>query len=404
MRNKMVPGWVFRHSVVRRGALRHQASSTCGVLGGAFVAATLLVRSQILTFCPGRHQVSWRLAPVSQSRSLHFPRNARKSGTEFLAEDVQIPRVGADVIDEVAEAAQYMVEKSKNTIVSLQGQLRPEEEADDLSNKGYALQTLPKNKWYNGMKEVQVPDYSQLDENGSPLMMTVELDRKKDFQGNAKLCFKKARKIKRANEMVGPMVQDLEVAIEDWSADAATAQKLKLEFEERGELCSASEQKVHRLYTKMVEKGAIKQPEVLASPPDPKEEAKKALKKKYGKDIDCYRSPAGHEVIAGRSSKMNEYISLKLAKGNMVWFHTDRGIPGSHVLIRADWDTVADEDIEFAAKIAAYHSKAKQDFHAPVMYCKGHQVRKIKGTPTGTVSISGSTYSIIVSPGLPEDD
>merc|ERR1711957_521914 len=119
-----------------------------------------------------------------------------------------------------------------------------------------------------------------------------------------------------------------------------------------------------------------------------------------GKDIDCFRSPGGHEVIAGRSSKMNEYVSLQLAKNDMVWFHADGRIPGSHVLIKAPWDNVADEDIEFAAQIAAYHSKARERGIAPVMYCKGHQVRKIKGAPMGSVSIKGDKFAISVEPKL----
>ena len=41
--------------------------------------------------------------------------------------------------------------------------------------------------------EVSVPDYSRLGDDGLPLELTVELDPKKDFKQNAKLCFKQAR-------------------------------------------------------------------------------------------------------------------------------------------------------------------------------------------------------------------
>jgi len=147
---------------------------------------------------------------------------------------------------------------------------------------------------------------------------------------------------------------------------------------------------------------------VLKPPPppepelDPEEAKRRALRKKYGKDIDCFRSPGGHEVVAGRSSKMNEHVSLKLAKGDMPWFHTDCGIPGSHVLIRAPWDSVTEEDLEFAAKIAAYHSKGKNDLSVPVMYCRGAQVKKIRGAKQGQVTVSGNSYQIFVAPELPE--
>ena len=40
--------------------------------------------------------------------------------------------------------------------------------------------------------EVEAPDYSRLGDDGLPLSMTVELNPKKHFKENAKLCFKQA--------------------------------------------------------------------------------------------------------------------------------------------------------------------------------------------------------------------
>ena len=40
--------------------------------------------------------------------------------------------------------------------------------------------------------EVEAPDYSRLNEDGLPLSMMVELNAKKNFKDNAKLCFKQA--------------------------------------------------------------------------------------------------------------------------------------------------------------------------------------------------------------------
>ena len=47
-------------------------------------------------------------------------------------------------------------------------------------------------EWDFVRTEVEVPDYSQLGDDGLPLYMTVELNPKKDFKDNAKLCFKQA--------------------------------------------------------------------------------------------------------------------------------------------------------------------------------------------------------------------
>mmetsp|Transcript_44398 Transcript_44398/g.105169 ORF Transcript_44398/g.105169 Transcript_44398/m.105169 type:complete len:248 (+) Transcript_44398:57-800(+) len=130
---------------------------------------------------------------------------------------------------------------------------------------------------------------------------------------------------------------------------------------------------------------------------------KQAFKRKYGKGIDCYRSPSGHEVVVGRQNDKNEYISLKLAKGDTVWFHVE-GCPGSHVLINAPESEVDRDDMEFAAKIAAYHSKARDQKMAAVLFCNGGQVGKVPGTPTGTVTTSGRKRTMRVTPELPEEE
>jgi len=79
-------------------------------------------------------------------------------------------------------------------------------------------------------------------------------------------------------------------------------------------------------------------------------------------------------VLAGRSASANEHVSFQLTKRNQVWFHV-RNLPGSHVLIRADFDKVDMADIEFAAKIAAWHSHGKDETRVEVSYCKGSQVK-----------------------------
>lgn len=323
------------------------------------------------------------------------------------AELVQSPApaaVTAELVAQVAEAAEGRASTLGKQLVSLRNQLRDPAEAEEWLNKGNSLLGLPRGQWRRGLKQVDVPDYTQLDPSGMPVTMRVELDPDKDFQENAKLCFKQARKITRGTEKLTPLIQESEESQRRWQAEAAKAAAWKQELAAGDALSAESNDGLQQLYEAMIEENIIKRPPPPAPPADPEEEARVAFKRKYGKDIDCFRSPGGHEVVVGRSSKTNEYVSLKLAKGDMVWFHTDDRIPGSHVLIRASWDTVAEEDIEFAAKIAAHHSKAKDSLLAPVMYCQGHQVRKMKGAPLGAVSITGNAKQILVKPGLPDED
>lgn len=85
-------------------------------------------------------------------------------------------------------------------------------------------------------------------------------------------------------------------------------------------------------------------------------------------DFMRFKSPSGLDVVAGRSSTENDRVTWGVARDWDLWFHA-RGIGGSHVVIvvppRA---TVKQEDIIFAARIAATHSKAKQDTTVDVSY------------------------------------
>eukprot|EP00929_Paragymnodinium_shiwhaense_P008324 TRINITY_DN112273_c0_g1_i1.p1 TRINITY_DN112273_c0_g1~~TRINITY_DN112273_c0_g1_i1.p1 ORF type:complete len:494 (-),score=123.10 TRINITY_DN112273_c0_g1_i1:55-1536(-) len=324
-----------------------------------------------------------------------------RPGAQALVPEEEVQ--AADVADDVVKGCAEMVKKISGRLVGLRRQVADPAEAQKWQDKGNRLLSVPKKSWHKGKAQIEAPDYANLDEaTGQPKMEVIELiDADKDLQENAKLFFKKARKLLRAAEKVTPMVEAGEAKLERWEKEVAAVQDWRKGLESGSPDASAE---VMRLYNDLIEEGVLRKPEPPPPPPDPEEEARRAFKRKYGKDVECYRSPVGgHEVVVGRSSKMNEYVSLKLAKGDMVWFHTDRRIPGSHVLIRAPWDEVADEDIEFAAKIAAYHSKAKNDYNVPVMYCRGHQVRKMKGSPQGMVTINGNSFQILVEPGLPTD-
>ena len=72
-----------------------------------------------------------------------------------------------------------------------------------------------------------------------------------------------------------------------------------------------------------------------------------------------YELEGGWIVLAGRTEAANDRLSLKVARANDWWFHV-RGMPGSHVVLRARDDAEPDrETLRQAAAIAAYHSKAR---------------------------------------------
>ncbi|CAE7370455.1 rqcH [Symbiodinium sp. CCMP2456] len=157
------------------------------------------------------------------------------------------------------------------------------------------------------------------------------------------------------------------------------------------------------LYQELCEQRYIRKPKVKAAALGKQQETEEQKwKRKYGKDVDRFVSPSGHEVLAGRSASANERVSFELTFKDALWFHTDNGIPGSHVTIRAPAGEVDDEDIEFAASVAAWHSQARQKMYVPVMYCQGHQLRKPARRRTGQVQVTGNYQQLDVRPALPD--
>ncbi len=106
-------------------------------------------------------------------------------------------------------------------------------------------------------------------------------------------------------------------------------------------------------------------------------------------------------VIAGRTSKDNEYLSLKFASQKDWWFHV-RSVPGSHVIMRSLGNKEPDRrQKEVAAAVAAYHSKARNAGVVPVACTRAINVSKPSGSPVGTVRIKKEEI-IKTRPALPE--
>ena len=78
-------------------------------------------------------------------------------------------------------------------------------------------------------------------------------------------------------------------------------------------------------------------------------------------------------------------MTFRVAGDYDLWFHAQE-IPGSHVLLRLEPGTVAEEaDLQFTANLAAYFSRARQSDQVPVVYTQPKHVYKPKGTKPGLV-------------------
>ncbi len=113
-----------------------------------------------------------------------------------------------------------------------------------------------------------------------------------------------------------------------------------------------------------------------------------------------YELSGGWRVLVGRSDEDNDLLTLKKARPNDYWFHV-RGMPGSHVILRARPDEEPDrETLKRAAAVAAYHSKARGGGVTAVSCTLTRYVSKPSGAKSGSVRIRKETV-FKVRPALP---
>lgn len=110
-----------------------------------------------------------------------------------------------------------------------------------------------------------------------------------------------------------------------------------------------------------------------------------------------YLSPHGHKVLVGKNNRQNEILTLKKADKSHYWLHA-RHSPGSHVILCTD--APGDADLEFAAAVAAWHSKARNSPKVEVVWTQVKNVKKIPGARPGMVQYS-QYKSAFIEPRLP---
>ena len=103
------------------------------------------------------------------------------------------------------------------------------------------------------------------------------------------------------------------------------------------------------------------------------------------------------EIFPGRNAEANDKLTLKYSYKDDLWLHA-KDVAGSHVLIKYQSGKKFPKDvIEYAAGLAAYNSKRKNESLCPVAYTPKKFVRKRKGDPAGMVVVEREEV-ILVEP------
>ncbi|HAS73453.1 MAG TPA: fibronectin/fibrinogen-binding protein [Clostridiales bacterium UBA8960] len=207
-----------------------------------------------------------------------------------------------------------------------------------------------------GMSRIGVLDYYV----DPPVMRTIELDVRLEPSENAQVFFKKYAKLKKAIiELKRQIAETHEqvVYLENVLTMLTNSEDSKIVDEIREELI-----------TQGYVKGRVSKKRPKTSKPS----------------FSTFVSTEGYEILVGKSSLQNDYLTTKLASNKDMWLHT-KDIPGSHVIIRTNGQTPDEQVLYEAALIAAYYSKAKNSSNVPVDYTLVKNVSKPSGSKPGMV-------------------
>ncbi len=114
-----------------------------------------------------------------------------------------------------------------------------------------------------------------------------------------------------------------------------------------------------------------------------------------------YSSSDGFEILVGKGSKDNDFLTFRVAKASDLWLHA-ADYPGSHVVVKnPNRGEIPPRTLLEAAQMAAFFSRAREQPKVAVHYTPKKFVNKPKGAGAGLVSLS-SFKTILVEPKINE--
>ncbi|GHN00954.1 hypothetical protein WSM22_24430 [Cytophagales bacterium WSM2-2] len=102
-----------------------------------------------------------------------------------------------------------------------------------------------------------------------------------------------------------------------------------------------------------------------------------------------------YKIWVGKNAEANDKLTLKYSFKEDLWLHA-KDVAGSHVLIKHQAGKNFPKDvIEYAAGLAAYYSKRKNESLCPVAITPKKFVRKKKGDPAGMVVVDKENVILV---------
>ncbi len=206
-------------------------------------------------------------------------------------------------------------------------------------------------------------------DNNKPIK--IPLDPTIPVMDNAKKYFDKYAKLKRTQEALSTLTEEVKAEIEHLESIATALDMAR------------NEEDLTEIKEELMQTGYIKR------------HGGSGKKVKITSKPYHYVSSDGYDIYVGKNNLQNDYLTFQLATGNDWWFHA-KDVPGSHVLVRTNGETdMPDRTFEEAGRLAAYYSKNRGQDKVEIDYIQKKHVKKPGSAKPGFV-VYYTNYSLII--------
>ena len=231
------------------------------------------------------------------------------------------------------------------------------------------------NRIEKGMKTVELTDFSK----EPPELLAIPLDARRSPQQNAEHYFKLYKKARRGRE-------HSERRLAEGADELNWLQQLKYQLED-----SVNKADLEEIAEELSRAGLLREK-------NPLRERRTTQPSRPHEAI----TPHGCKIFWGRNNRQNDELSTRVLQADDIWLHA-HNVPGAHVIVKqgsGPGNRVPDQDLEFAAGIAAGYSQSRHSGKVEVMIAKGKDVSKRKGARPGQVQV-GQYKTLLVEPVRP---
>ena len=259
---------------------------------------------------------------------------------------------------DIAKRVRTELDKLERKILLLTNEWNESQHADVFRQQADLLMTnlhLLK----QGMTVIQLSDPYSAAEPNDAKMLEITLDPALLPMQNIQRYYKKYSRAKRAQELI-------QIQIEQCRQDILYLEGIALSLTD-----VITNLEVQEIIQELSESG------YMPTTPRSRQNAKPSEPRKV-------QLASGAVILVGRNNRQNDLVTFKHAQPRDLWFHT-KDIPGSHVVLRSQGASPQMADIEKAAHLAAWFSKARNSANIPVDYTERRYVKKPSGAKPGFV-------------------